>query len=94
MRLAPYPLQPEDCSTWYILYYMYYITFIEVIHIALHLLQTGLGIIEGGQANIPLDLGPRGQLHQDAVGRERERGSAMLTSGWVALQLGSLCRSR
>ena len=79
VRPAHYPLQSEDCLMWYILYYMYYITFIEVIHIALHLLQTGLGIIEGGQAIVPLDLGPRGQL---VHGPLRAFDLSRLHGGW------------
>ena len=37
-------------------------TIVEGLHIAHHFLQTGLGVVEGGQANIPLHLGPGGQL--------------------------------
>ena len=38
------------------------LTIVKSLHISLHLLQTGLSIIEGSQTNVPLYLGPWGNL--------------------------------
>ena len=66
-------------------------TIVEGLHIAFHFLQTGLGVVEGGQANIPLHLGPGGQLVHGPLraldlSRLHGRGRGKL----VALLLGML----